>query len=208
MNKLYWVFLSMCLAGIAGIFLSVFQVAGLRPSDGATFFAGLLAAATVWWQGHLIRQQMELQAIIDLDKEWNSSEMLENRGTAWNNKNEANKESIEGALEFLEKVSTFEKDHFISADLIWETFGWYVWRYYHYSSGVITELRSDWTPMASDLTLYENLETLWEKLLTREIGNRNRRRPKSQPPLTREDVIKELDMTSERFINSERGLSS
>ena len=52
---------------------------------------------------------MELQAELELDKEWNSAEMLENRRAVWNDRNEADEEPIESVLEFLEKVSTFEK---------------------------------------------------------------------------------------------------
>ncbi len=208
MSRLYWVFFLMCLAGFAGVVLSISQVFGLRPGDGATFFAGLLAGAIVWWQGHLIRQQMQLQAIIELDKEWNSKEMLANRNAAWTDKNEPEKDSIEDALEFLEKVSTFEKHGVISADLIWETFGWYLWRYFYYSSSVIEDLRKEWTPAARDLTLYEDLEGLYRKLLIREVKRRNRKNGNRRPLLTQQDVISELDTTKEKFIRSERRLTS
>lgn len=207
MRRLYWIFGLLVFICVAGIVLSLLQLAGLKPSDGATLFAGGLAAGIVWWQGHLIKKQMELQAIIDLDKEWNSTEMLKKRKEAWNEQNQTEKYRIEGALEFLEKVSTFEKRGVISADLIWETFGWYLWRYYYYAAEAIKELRAEWTPKAPDLTLYENLEALWGEMLKGEIDNRNKKRPEGQPALTERDVREELDTTRARFISSERRIS-
>lgn len=68
MKKLY---LPLFFLGLAGLILSIFQIAGLKRSDCPTF-VGLLAAAIVWWQAHLIKEQMQLQAIIELEKEWNS----------------------------------------------------------------------------------------------------------------------------------------
>jgi hypothetical protein len=204
-SKLSVFFLSLFLVCAAGIVLSILHWACLRPSDGATLFAGLLAAAIVWWQGYLIKgqmelqaRQMELQAIIDLHKEWNSTEMIENRRRAWNDRNQADKFRIEDVLEFLEKVSTFERRGAISAELVWDTFGWYVWRYYHYSAEVIGDLRKEWTPKKPDPTLYQDLEVLYDKLLKQEIGRRG---------LTERDAKEELDMTREKFITSERRLS-
>src|ERR1700682_4458077 len=97
----------------------MFQVGSLRLSEGVTLFAGLLAAAIVWWQGHLIKEQMQLQAIIELAKEWNSVEILKLRSGSWDDNNKPNKEHLELVLEFLEKVSTFEKRGVISDALIW-----------------------------------------------------------------------------------------
>src|SRR6266849_540141 len=107
-------------------------------------------------RGHLIKQQMQLQAIIELDKEWNSTEMLAKRKAAWTSENEPAIDDIESVLEFLEKVSTFEKEGVISPDLIWDTFGWYVSRYYCYSKAVIKGIRGNeglrrkWTPTRDD----------------------------------------------------------
>lgn len=204
MRMLSWLFIGLTLTAIVGIVLSVRQVAGLKPSDGVTLFAALLAVGFVWWQGHLIKQQMELQAALELDKEWNSEEMLENRSAAWNDQNEADQDTIEGVLEFFEKVSTFEKRGVISLDLIWDTFGWYMWRYYHYTSAVIQVLRRNWTPKRADPTLYADLEALFPKLLHRETERRNRHRSKGQPALTEKDVIEELDMTRDKFIAAEK----
>ena len=207
MKKLYWLFFFLCFVGLAGVCLSMFQIAGLKPSDGATLFAGLLAGTIVWWQGHLIKGQMQLQAIIELEKEWNSNEMLTKRKNAWSANDKPDKGHIEGVLEFLEKVSTLEKRGVISDDLIWDTFGWYVWRYYHYSKYVIAELRDDWTNM-TDPTLYGDLEELWNKLLKCEVAERNKRRRTGARELTTEEVIAELDNTKKRFVQTEKGLQT
>lgn len=187
-----------CLA-VVFIVLSMFHVASLKPSDGAVVFAGLLTFAIVWWQGSLIKEQMQLSAIIELDREWNSSEMLAKRRRAWTDQNLPNKHTIEGALEFLEKVSTFEKEGVISCSLIWDTFGWYVWRYYHYSKGVIAELQEEWAPGHADLTLYENLKALNDKLLGLEVARRR---------LSDRSVKEELDKTKDKFVSAERRLNS
>lgn len=200
----YWIFGFLAFLCLFGIVLSLLNRAGLRASDGATLFAGGLAAGIVWWQGHLIKKQMELQAIIDLDKEWNSREMLEKRKAAWNEQNQPDKYRVEGVLELLEKVSTFEKRGVVSTGLIWETFGWYLWRYSYYCAKTIDELRTEWTPKFPDPTLYEDLERLWKKMLKLEIDNRNKKKPEGQPALTERDVKEELDMTRTRFIGSER----
>lgn len=197
LDKMQFVFLLLFASCLAGIILSLFGIFCLRPSDGATLFAGLLAAAIVWWQGHLIKQQMQLQAIIELDKEWNSKELLESRAAAWNDANEVNKYKVERVLEFLEKVSTFQKNGVIPVDLVWDTFGWYLWRYCFYCSHIIEELRHDWTPNYPDSTLYCDLEDLWKKLLAYEIQRRN---------LADEAVKDELRLTKEKFIAAERKL--
>lgn len=204
-TKWDFLFITMVAICLMGIVLSLLHAFCLKPSDGATLFAGLLAAAIVWWQGHLIREQMQLQAIIELDKEWNSKEMLQSRTAAWSDHlrfapsgpSKVNKEKIERVLEFLEKVSTFQKNGVISVDLIWATFGWYVWRYWFYSCEVIEELRRDWTPNHPDTTLYCDLQDLWDRLLACEMEYRN---------LTKKEVTTELDLTKEEFIASERSL--
>src|SRR5580692_10787110 len=111
-----WFFFAIFLfcVAVTAIVLSMFHMFCLKPTDGATVFAGLLAFTIVWWQGGLIKEQMQLSAILELDREWNSREMLEKRRMAWNNQNSPNKDTIEGPLEFLEKVSTFEKRGVIS----------------------------------------------------------------------------------------------
>jgi hypothetical protein len=192
-----------------GLGLSIIQLADLKPSDGALLFAGLLPAAIVWWQVRLIKQQMQLQAIIELDKEWNSPGMLESRKAAWNRQNEPDIENVECVLEFLEKVSTFEKQRVISADLIWDTFGWYVSRYHYYNKDTIADLRRYWVQNDDDKdrvdsTLYMDLESLADKLLKQDVKKRNKRKL-SGPDLTEDDVKKEFQKTKIKFITYEKG---
>ena len=105
---------------------------------------------------------------------------------------------IENVLEFLEKVSTFERRGAVSAKLIWDTFGWYLWRYYYYSAEIIAELRKEWTSKKSDQTLYQDLEALYGKMLKQECERRS---------ITERDAKDELDTTREKFVASERRLS-
>jgi hypothetical protein len=168
MKRRLWVlFVLLALLAVVAIVISLRSLAGFKPSDAATIFAGLLAFSMVWWQGHLINKQMELQAIIELAKEWNCREMLTMRKEAWDENNKPDKDKIEPVLEFLEKVSTLERRGVVSADLIWDTFGWYVWRYHHYSTSVIDQIRDDWTNK-TDPTLYCDLEDLVGRLLKSE----------------------------------------
>jgi hypothetical protein len=199
-------FVALTLLAAVGIVLSVLGKEGFGKTEAAALFAGLLAFAIVWWQGHLIKKQMELQAIIELEKEWNASEMVLRRSAAWNHKNEPDKDCIESVLEFFEKVSTFERRGVISADLIWDTLGWYLWRYHYYSRAVIDELRVGWTPKEHDKTLYRNLEILYRKLLKRDIRYRNRGKIRRGTRLRTTDMEDELNRTKDSFIRSERGL--
>ncbi len=161
----------------------------------ATLFSGLVAGIVVWWQIRLLVRQLEYTAVQDLNKEWNSAEMVERRRSAWIvGKDTPNPETIEDVLEFLEKVSTLENKRYISSDLIWDTFGWYFGRYYYYCKNEIGELRKKWTK-GNDPTLYQDLEHFYIRLLQSEAKQRK---------LRPEDVEKEYDETIGRFIHSER----
>ena len=199
-SKWDWFFLSMFLAGIAGVLASMFHKACLKPSDGATLFAGMLAGAIVWWQGHLIKQQMQLQAILDLVKEWDSPEMRKRRRLAWNILDEVDKDEVEGVLEFLERVSTLAKNGVISVDLIWDTLGWYISRYALYSRPAIGYLRSYWTPDFHDGALYSDLQEL-ERHLARD--DLNRRKSKNGPTSTK-DIEDEMMKTMRNFARFEK----
>ncbi len=180
-------------------------------ADRVTLFILLITGAVIWWQGHLIRRQMELNTTIDLYKEWNSAEMLRKRRTAWKRHEagdgwEPDPRTIEDVLEFLEKVSTFEKQRFLPRGLIWDTFGWYVWRYYFYCANVIGDLRNTWGPGSPDPTLYRDLEEFYPKMLRMELAERNYKR-RDGKKLTEKDVEQELDLTRDRFIESETSLA-
>src|SRR5260370_17910985 len=110
--------------------------------------------------------------------------MLDKRKAAWNRESQPDLENIEAVLEFLEKVSRVERKGVISLDLIWDTFGWYVTRYYCYSRAVIKgQLRKKWTPKRDDRTLYQDLQRLVGDLLERDVRNRNRLKKKKEPSL-------------------------
>jgi hypothetical protein len=175
------------------IVLSMLHKFCLKPSDGAAIFAGLLAFVIVWWQGYLIKEQMQLSTIIELYGEWNSKEMLEKRKLAWKDQHSPDRDTIEDVLEFLEKVSTFEERGVISTNVIWETFGWYISRYYCYSKSEIDELRREWTPGHPDLTLYEDLQVLYPKLLDLEVARRNKKAKDWKQPTGTEKMRGEPD---------------
>jgi hypothetical protein len=61
----------------------------------------------------LLRKQIQLQAIIDLDREWRSQEMRRKRSSLWTNGGHPDENKVEDVLEFLEKVSSFEERGFI-----------------------------------------------------------------------------------------------
>ena len=145
---------------------------------------------------------MELDTTVGLYDEWNSKEMLQKRRGAWL-PDKPNPETVEHVLEFLEKISTFEKGRFISRGSIWDTFGWYLWRYYFYSKDVIAEMRREWTPKAPDRTLYKHLEDLCPKLLQMELAERNCY-ASSDVLLTEVDLLCELKDTKGKFIEGER----
>ena len=181
----------------------------------ATILSGLatlIAAITARFaynQANLLKKQIQLQAILDLDREWNFEEMMETRASVWTDDHRPKEDKIEDLLEFLEKVSSLEERGIIDPDLIWDTFGWYMIRYYRYCAPVIEDvLRRRWTHKP-DPTLYQDLQSLYEKLVEREARERSKKMPK-QEHLTREDVEKELDdpEIKQRFVDSERSLRS
>jgi hypothetical protein len=199
MKKRYFLlslFISLIAIAVAGISFALRRKYGLEPSDGATIFAGLIAFAIVWWQGALIQEQMQLSTMLELDREWNSPEMLGKRRAAWNSQNEPDVERIEGVLEFLEKVSTLEKGSVISSDLIWDMFGSDVSRYHYYCKDVIETLRKRWTSGREDVTLYRDLQDLADELLKQDVKKGN---------VTADRVRKEFEDTKRLFINFETG---
>jgi len=175
----------------------------LSQSDRVALFVGLFGGAVVWWQGYLITTQMILGTVVDLYKEWNSEHMLEKRSDAWTNE-EPNPETIEGVLEFMEKVSTLQRNRFVTQRLIWDTFGWYLGRYYFYSKNIIEHLRTKWTPQ-HDPTLYQDLERFYPILLRLEVEQRNEKRKPGSRPLTSTDIENEYRQTRKMFVESEIG---
>ncbi len=97
----------------------------------ATLFVGLIAADVVVWQGYLIKRQLAFPTYPDLDKEWNSKELIEARQAVRAPGNdEWNHSRLEGILEFFEKLASMFK---LSGDMPFiyqSTLGWYAAQYF------------------------------------------------------------------------------
>jgi len=167
----------------------------LVTGDKVVLSVVLLTGAVVLWQGLLLNRQLAYGTVLDLYKEWNSHSMREMRRNAWTKDREGpNPDAIEDILEFLEKVSTLEKDRYITRRLVWDTFGWYVGRYFFYCKEEIPRLRTKWTPLNPDFTLYQDLESLYDRLLADEARERK---------LKKQDIEEEYKQTRNKFILSE-----
>jgi hypothetical protein len=122
--------------------------------------------------------------------------MLEIRQKAWNAEKEVpNPDNIEDVLEFPEKVSTLERDRYIARQLVWDTFGWYIGRYFFYCREEIGRLRTKWTHR-EDPTLYQDLERLYDRLLTFEAQQRK---------LEKHEIEQEYQRTRKMSILKELG---
>jgi hypothetical protein len=192
-----WIFFAAFAFGVCSLFSSIcFRKPLLSLSDKVALSVGMLGAAIVWWQGYLIAGQIVLGTVVDLYKEWNSEDMLGN----------PNPETIEEVLEFLEKVSTLQKNRFVTRELVWDTFGWYLGRYFFYCKSVIEHLRREWT-REYDPTLYQDLEKFYPKLLRLEVEQRNEKMKAGSKRLTPSDVEADYQHTRRKFIKSEVGES-
>jgi len=140
----------------------------------ATLLVGFIAAEVVVWQGFLIKRQLAFSTYLDLDKEWNSQEMIKARkavhapgSTEWDHSR------LEGILEFFEKLASMFK---LSGELPFiyqSTLGWYAAQYFLFAHehGQIKYLRDVWQD-----SLYQDLEELYTFYLDKEVG----RSPKAQ----------------------------
>jgi hypothetical protein len=190
-----WIFSTFFVLGAVLLLASLtWCKALLSTTDKVALSAALLTAAIIWWQGQLVNRQLAYGTVLDLYKEWNSEGMLKMRRNAWNPEKEVpNSENVEGVLEFLEKVSTLERDRYITRELVWDTFGWYVGRYFFYCKEEIERLRTKWTHRY-DPTLYQDLEKFYCRLLALEAKQRN---------LKRHEIEEEYNQTRKKFILSE-----
>ncbi len=144
---------------------------GVEIAAAVAAIAAAAAAAINWWQARLSKKQIQLQAIIELDREWNSKDMLAKRRSVW------------------------KDDKSVDIDLVWDTLGWYLLRYYFYSTTAIEFLRDTWTK-TTDNTLYGDLEELYGKLLNMEIKERNKKKKKTEQ--------EELKDKRTKFVESEK----
>jgi len=101
--------LCICLLNLPA--LGVIAVAGSYClwEAAATVFIGLLTLDVIWWQGHLIKRQLAFSTFIELDKEWNSREMLDVRKSVRDENGKWNLSNLEGPLEFFEKLASFSR---------------------------------------------------------------------------------------------------
>ena len=140
--------------------------------DAATAYAallvGLVAASVVVWQGYLIKQQIAFSIYLDLDKEWNSAEMLEARKTVHApGSNEWDLSRLEAILEFFEKLASMYKLSGGMPFIYQSTLGWYAAQYFLFSRehGQIHHLRELWKDVP-----YQDLEDLYSFYLVNEVG--------------------------------------
>ena len=140
--------------------------------DAATTYAallvGLVAAVVVVWQGYLIKQQIAFSTYLDLDKEWNSSELIEARQTVHEpGTDEWDHSRLEGILEFFEKLASMYK---LSGDMPFiyqSTLGWYAAHYFLFAR------EHDQIRYLCDLWkdhIYQDLEHLYTFYLINEAG--------------------------------------
>jgi len=140
----------------------------------ATLFVGVLAADVVVWQGYLIKRQLAFSTYLDLDKEWNSPEMIEARQSVHApGTEEWDYSRLETILEFFEKLALMFK---ISGDMPFvyrSTLGWYAAHYFLFARehGQIKELRDLWQD-----PVYEDIESFYNFYLGREAGHSKRSR--------------------------------
>lgn len=134
----------------------------------ATLLVGFIAAGVVVWQGYLIKRQLAFSTYLDLDKEWNSEEMIEARKAVHApGSMEWNHSRLEGILEFFEKLASMFK---LSGDMPFiyqSTLGWYAAQYFLFAHehGQIKYLRDLWQDY-----LYQDLEDLYTLYLENEVG--------------------------------------
>lgn len=193
----HWIFDAFFIIGTMLLLISLTWCKTLlSTADKVVLFAGLLTAAVVLWQGQLLNRQLAYGTVLDLYKEWNAETMLVTRNGAWNSDKEVpNPDTIEAVLEFLEKVSTLERDRYITRQLVWDTFGWYIGRYFFYCKEEIERLRTKWTHRY-DPTLYQDLQGFYDRLLEFEAKQRN---------LGKQEIEDEYQRTRKMFILSEIG---
>ncbi len=154
------------------LILPLVQYARHGSWEAATVFAtlliGCLAADMVVWQGYLIKKQLAFSTYLDLDKEWNSEQMLKARQAVHAPRSQDwNISRLEAILEFFEKLASLFK---LSGDLpfIYEsTLGWYAAQYFFYANEhhQIAHLRELWQS-----EIYQDVESFFNSYVRNVIG--------------------------------------
>ena len=165
-----------------------------------TFYLATTTVLVIWWQGRQIKRQLELQVITDLYREWNSDEMMKARSdlcsilysdrTVIDNSCHG-LDKIEEVLEFFEKIASYHLNGVLTRSLIWDTFSFYIMRYYFYTKDAVKYIEKKWD---DDPTLYYDLNKLYNILMKEECRRRW---------LSRERVEEGLSKGIEQFKRSE-----
>ena len=156
------------LISLGALTRSIYCASWEAATTYATLFVGLIAADVVVWQGYLIKRQLAFSTYLELDKEWNSKEMIEARQAVHAPGSEDwNHSRLEGILEFFEKLASMFK---LSGDMPFiyqSTLGWYAAQYFLFARehGQIKYLRDLWQDH-----LYQDLEDLYTFYVRSEVG--------------------------------------
>jgi len=159
----------------------------------ATMVATLATALIILRQATLLGQQNQVNALIELQREWESPRLraLRSRSAA----EPADLKVLEPILEFLEEFAGFRKRNVLNNELIWDTtIGWHAAHYYFYNAenGNIEALRSRW----GDPSLFQNLEKiLWPSYVDNEIEERK--------TMDEAKIKQELTTTKPYFVEGE-----
>lgn len=130
----------------------------------ATILSALLVGAAtfgiIYWQGSLIKNQIQFQTYLEFDKEWNSDEMIKYReAIAEICSGESQFHRLETLLEFFEKFAMFKTRSAMDMDFILRSdLGFYAVRYYYYNKQNIGILREKYKEPA----YYGELESLYK----------------------------------------------
>lgn len=169
----------------------------------ATIILAITTAFVIIWQGQQLKIQLELQVMTTLYTEWN--EMSKERCKLCSiipsilqiedeivTINDNTLDIVEDVIEFLEKIASYYQNCVLTRTLIWDTFGFYIMRYYFYTRCAINSIRKKWS---NDKTLYKDLDKLYIVLMEEEVRLRKKKNKKE----IEDCFIEEL----EKFIKSE-----
>jgi hypothetical protein len=179
-----------------GVLIPLFCAIHCRAWDAATTFAtlfvGLLAADVILWQGYLVKRQLTFSTYLDLDKEWNSDEMIQTRQNVHAPKTEEWDHSrLEAILEFFEKLASMFRISGEMPFIYQSTLGWYAAQYFLFARahGQIDYLRKLWQE-----NLYADLEDFYRFYVRREAGrSRNAQQAWEAKRLSTEDTFWEQE---------------
>jgi hypothetical protein len=189
----------------------------LNKGQLVTYGMGLLAVIVVYSQLISLRDQLQLQALMEYSKQWNSQEMKDKRKTAMNIlklkpvPQDVNIDPLEQVLELLEDFSSLANKKIIDQKLVWKSsLGWYASRYFYYSreNGSIEMIRSKWcSESQKDNTYYEELESLYDQYLDNEVNNVMKDKTNTSFG-KRKKIVRAYRDTKDKFIQTEFGFTN